>query len=64
MDAQSFYVLMGTARRIWLQRNDFIHGGVFTHPAEIMKRAKAVILDFQKARDNASPDNAVDRTCG
>jgi hypothetical protein len=37
----------GFVRRIWLRRNEFIHGGSLSHPIEIVTRTKEAMEEFQ-----------------
>jgi hypothetical protein len=37
------------ARRLWLCRNDIIHGGNFTHPTQLLKDFEKALIEFQKA---------------
>jgi hypothetical protein len=34
------------ARRIWLQRNEVVHGGQFLHPTKLLSEAGASLADF------------------
>jgi hypothetical protein len=36
------------ARRIWLRRNDLVHGGTFTHPSLLLKSAENALEEFQR----------------
>jgi hypothetical protein len=36
----------GFVRRIWLRRNEFIHGGSLSHPIEIVTRTKEAMEEF------------------
>jgi hypothetical protein len=42
-------LIMGLARRIWLRRNDVLHGGVFAHPRVLIQRAIQTMEDFKEA---------------
>lgn len=37
-----------TARRVWLHRNDVVHGGSLTHPSHIMLEASKALEDYQR----------------
>jgi ribonuclease HI len=53
-----------TARRVWLRRNDVVHGGAMTHPAQVMRDAQTALEDFQRANGSAiievSPERHID----
>jgi hypothetical protein len=34
------------ARRLWLRRNDFIHGGQFTHPVQMLRDSVKALTEF------------------
>jgi hypothetical protein len=36
------------ARRLWLRRNDVVHGGILTHPNQIMRDAEAALEEFRR----------------
>ncbi|XP_059429127.1 uncharacterized protein LOC132162934 [Corylus avellana] len=38
----------GTARRIWLRRNDYVHGGLFTHPTALLQGALHSMEEFSE----------------
>lgn len=40
---------VGIARRIWLRRNEVVHGGQFSPPLEVVQRTKAALMEFQAA---------------
>jgi hypothetical protein len=37
-----------TTRRLWLRRNDVVHGGCLTHPTQLLTEAMKALDDFQK----------------
>ena len=50
------------AHRIWLRRNDVVHGGTFTHPTELVRDAEIALADFHRANNGVrqrreEPDN-------
>ncbi|XP_059450901.1 uncharacterized protein LOC132181678 [Corylus avellana] len=44
-------LFVGLARRIWLRRNEVIHGGSFASPKELLIRTRGALLDFQQANE-------------
>jgi hypothetical protein len=40
----------GLARRIWLRRNDLIHGGILSHPNIIMQNTIKVVREYSLAQ--------------
>ena len=52
-----FTMFVGMARKIWLRRNEFVHGGNFTHPNIVYREAMKSIEEFQKARTEEHPTN-------
>jgi hypothetical protein len=43
-----------TARKIWLRRNTVVFGGMFSHPTQLLKEAKAVLEDFKRMNTSSS----------
>lgn len=48
-DTTEFQQFVGIARRIWLQRNEVVRGGIFSHPNTVVKQALSADGDFQTA---------------
>jgi hypothetical protein len=42
-------LFVSLARRIWLGRNDVLHGGVFAHTIVLIQRAIQAMEDFNEA---------------
>ncbi|XP_059461766.1 uncharacterized protein LOC132190731 [Corylus avellana] len=42
---------IGLAHRLWLRRNDVVHGGSMTHPTLLVQRTKVAIEDFAAATE-------------
>jgi hypothetical protein len=40
-----------TARRIWLRRNDVVHGGFLTHTSQVIAEAVMALEDFQRVNE-------------
>lgn len=36
------------ARRLWLPRNDLVHGGTLTHPNQVVRDAEAALEEFRR----------------
>ncbi|XP_059441935.1 uncharacterized protein LOC132174268 [Corylus avellana] len=49
-DQQEMALFAGLARRIWLRRNDVLHGGSFSHPNVIMQLATRALDVFKNAQ--------------
>jgi hypothetical protein len=45
-EVELFVVL---ARRLWLRRNDVVHGGILTHPNQIVRDAEAALEEFRRS---------------
>ncbi|XP_059431505.1 uncharacterized protein LOC132165008 [Corylus avellana] len=41
---------VGLARRIWLRRNELVHGGLFSHPKLLMEKTELAIQEFNLAQ--------------
>jgi hypothetical protein len=46
-----------TARRIWLRRNDIVHGGGFTHPTQVFTEAVKALDDFQRVNGSQKDED-------
>jgi hypothetical protein len=46
--SEEFAQFMSIAWRIWLRRNEVIHGGAFLHPGQMVKQAVQVGEKFQE----------------
>jgi hypothetical protein len=40
---------VGLVHRIWLKRNEVLHGGIFTHPRELVLQALRVVEEYKQA---------------
>jgi hypothetical protein len=57
-DEEEMRLFVGLARRIWLRRNESVHGGVFSSPKEILLKTQGAILEFQAAHEKkVTPGN-------
>lgn len=54
-DMEEMRMFVGIARRIWLRRNEVVHGGLFSSPKELMLRTKGALLDYQQAQKKRVP---------
>lgn len=52
--AMELRLFTGLARRLWLRRNDLIHGGSFVPPEIIFSQATRAMEDFQVAQEGIS----------
>jgi hypothetical protein len=43
-----------TARRIWLRRNDVVHGRFMTHPSQVLRDAQTAVANFQRANESTN----------
>jgi hypothetical protein len=48
-DGDELHLFVSIARRVWLRRNEVIHGGLFTHPTVLVQQAKNAVLEFSTA---------------
>jgi ribonuclease HI len=44
--AEEILMFVCTARRIWLRRNEVVHGGTFLHPNTVVRRAQSALDEF------------------
>jgi hypothetical protein len=49
-DEEELVQFAGLVRRVWLRRNDVIHGGSLSHPRTIMQQTLSSIHDFTLAQ--------------
>ena len=52
-DMAKFAQFVSVARRIWLRRNEVVHGGSFMHLKKIMQQAIQAVTNFRTLRDEA-----------
>jgi hypothetical protein len=50
-DQEEIKLFGGISQRLWLRRNEVVHGGSMTHPNSIVQRTLAAIQDFSQAND-------------
>jgi hypothetical protein len=43
----------GVARRLWLCRNDVVHGGPMSHPAVLVRQTRSAAEEFKKVLEQA-----------
>jgi hypothetical protein len=60
-DVELFAVV---ARRLWLRRNDFIHGGNFTHPAHVLIDSEKALTKFQTVNEKSQEGERVMQEVG
>jgi hypothetical protein len=48
-NAEEIQLFVGIARKIWLRRNDVVHGNSFTHPTILVLCARKNLADFLQA---------------
>ena len=41
---------VGLASRIWLRRNEVLHGGTFTHPCELVLQTIRVVEEYKQVQ--------------
>ena len=58
-DTKEFALFVGIARRIWLRRNEVIHGGPFLHPNVIIQKTLRVMEDRQAITDNHKKEHSI-----
>lgn len=46
-DSEEILKFVDVERRIWLMRNEIIHGGPFAHLAAVVKSTKEAIIAYQ-----------------
>jgi ribonuclease HI len=42
------------ARKIWLRRNQVVHGGSFSHPNQVLREAVSILEDFRLSNANCN----------
>jgi ribonuclease HI len=58
-DPEEFSQFVGIARRIWLRRNEVMHGGSFQHPNSIVKLAQQATEVYQSLRNGRDVEPTV-----
>jgi hypothetical protein len=48
-EMEEIKIFVGVARRLWLRRNEVIHGGAFTHPIVLVQQAVLAVEEFHSA---------------
>ena len=48
-DEEEIHLFAGTARRVWLWRNDVVHRGPFLNPMVLVQQANDALSDFSAA---------------
>ena len=49
-DTMEFQLFVGISRRLWLRRNEAVHGGSFQYPDGLVKRALLAVEEFRMAQ--------------
>jgi hypothetical protein len=52
---------VGLVRRIWLRRNEVLHGGIFTHPRELVLQALRAVEEYKQAQFEGDVSLAVEQ---
>jgi hypothetical protein len=52
--SEEMRLFTGLARRLWLRRNDLIHGGSFVPPAITFTQATRAMEEFKKVQEGVS----------
>jgi ribonuclease HI len=55
-ETEEIQLFVGTARLLWLRRNDVVFGKMLQHPTEVAKRAKRHVEEFLQASENRNMD--------
>jgi hypothetical protein len=53
--------VVGLVRRIWLRRNEALHGGVFTHPRELVQQTLRAVEEYKQVQIAGESSLAVER---
>ena len=61
-DTKEFALFVGTATRIWLRRDEVIHGGPFLHPNVIIQQTLRAMEDRQALADNHKMEHSISAT--
>jgi hypothetical protein len=48
-DKEEIELFAVLARRLWFRRNDVVHGGILTHPNQVVHDAEAALEEFNRA---------------
>jgi hypothetical protein len=48
-DEEELHLFVGIARQVWLRRNEFVHGGLFTHPTVLVQQTTDAVSNFSAA---------------
>jgi ribonuclease HI len=52
---------VGLVRRIWLRRNEVLHGGIFTHPRELVLQALRAAEEYKQAHFEGDVSSVVEQ---
>jgi ribonuclease HI len=47
-DENEFQIFVGIARRLWLRRNEVVHGGRFVHPNVVVQQTITAVRNYQE----------------
>lgn len=61
---EKFGFFADLSRRIWLRRNDLIHGGVFTHPNLLVQGMLQAVEEYKQAHVLTPNVNQFEEPCG
>jgi ribonuclease HI len=50
-DEKEIQLFVGFAQKIWMRRNDVVHGNLFTHPTELMVQARKDLDNYRRVID-------------
>ena len=53
-DELRFFTSM--ARKLWFRRNEYIHGGSFTHPTTLVQQVCRAMADYMTANETSKTD--------
>jgi ribonuclease HI len=51
-DPEEIKQFVGIARRLWMRRNEVVHGGHMMHPNDLVRRMKTAMVEFVEATDS------------
>jgi hypothetical protein len=53
-DPEEIKQFVGIARRLWLRRNEVVHGGRMIHPNDLVSQTKTAMVEFAEATDRGA----------
>jgi hypothetical protein len=60
-EKEELELFVATTRRIWLHRNDMVHGGFYTHPTQLLRDVRIALEDFKRINEGKEEVDGLNR---